>query len=1055
MPFKKADDEHVIWRDPTLDDISKNRAAVFNEEEDGIVFVSPEVETQVQSAISTLIPQFGQKFASEINERLYSSLKALADEGELGTCDIILPVHNAIHVTEKCIKAALENTHWPYNLIVVDDASDSFTNRVLRKYADEGHIKLLTNKKNRGFAATVNRGIRNGRGKYVVLLNSDVIVTDMWLTKMILALEADSRNQIVNPATNNTAIIDIPMSEGASYLSMNKIFEHYSQRRYPEIMPTGFCFLFRRDLLDKIGVFDEAYKSFGEESDFWMRTITYADKADYPRFRAVMADDAYVFHERGSSFSALGEHAHLSLRKGASGRFHKIWPEFAHWRKSYSPEKDLKQLRKTVAPEILNKATDMTKYRICWVVSNASYCGGMKYITDVVNEINERGGDARVALVRRGDEENNNVPVLGELRSGLYVFDNPDQFTSTFTSRVFPKGIVAAATSSLSPLVRTLTDANEGLTPLLHTQSYEPDLLTDEDMIKESKERFDLIPDIISNSHWISNELQGKPFATISPGVDRNLFYPGDRSSGDDRFTIMMPMLQTYPFKGYDRGVKLIHALWKRAQKENIDVRILVYGVDRVPEVPVAIGLGQIPQTRLASLLRQEVDVFVDPSLNHSYGMPYLEAIASGVKLLAGWNNKGIKEYFSDSKFILPSDADAEDVANVIFDAAKSSGTNTQVIGGPNPLSKMLEFHDREKSVDAFIEAIEKHFRVNAQKRKIVVVTPHMRKHGGPTTILHTANLLAKRGHDVSITSVYADINPEVVAMTDLPINLDPKDLPECDLLITNSDNPMNKEFSEFKGAKKKILLKLSHNARFKQLENDSLKLPWDAVITSSDWLADVCENPLKDWDHPSVKATRVGWYHYAHELMKRPIGTRNYGNGKDIPFVVGTLIHHHPLKGTKEAMKVLLEIKKKYGKSVEVLGIGEVDPNQFKAPAWMSYVFSPNRDKMANVLAEVDVWLGASHTEGLGRLALEAMSAGAACVLTDTGAEFATDNDNCLIVPIGDDAAMTEKVDLLLQDPDLIAQIRAKGYKTAEDYSDPTNYIDNLEDVIIEVFNG
>ncbi len=1048
MPFKKTDDEHTIWRDPSLDDISKNRALIFNEEEKGTAGVSPELEAQVQSALSTLIPQFGQKFTSEINEKLYSSLESLAEGKEIGICDIIIPVYNSIHVVEKCIDSVLERTHWPYKITVVDDASDDFTRAILEKYASDGHINLLRNNKNRGFAATVNRGIRNSKGKYIVLLNSDVMVTELWLTKMVMALEADPRNQIVNPTTNNTAIINVPLSEGASYLAMNRVFQHYAQRRYPEIMPTGFCFMFRRNLLDKIGVFDEAYKSFGEESDFWMRTITYANNADYPRFRAVMADDAFVFHERGTSFSSLGEHAHLSLRKGASDRFHKLWPEFAHWRKSYDPEKDLKQLRRGIAPEVLNKSND-SKYRICWIVSNASFCGGMKYITDVVNEINERGGDARVALVRRGDEKDNNVPILGELRSGVYIFDSPEKLTSTFAARVFSKGIVVAATSSLSPLVKALTDKNKKLTPLLHTQSYEPYLLQDSEQVLGAKKKFDLIPDTISNSHWISDKLEGRPFATVSPGVDRKLFYPGDRSKGDDRFTVMIPMLQTYAFKGYARGVDLIKALWSQAQKENIDIRILVYGVDRVPEAPVAIGLGQIPQTRLASLLRQEVDVFVDPSFNHSYGMPALEAIASGVKVVAGWNNRGIKEYLSDTGFILDNETPASDVASSIF-----TGVRRPDYANTNNRDKILELHDREKSVSEFIEAIEKHFRVDWQKKRIVVVTPHLRKHGGPTTILHTANQLADRGHDVSITSVYADINPEVVSMTALPINLDPKDLPECDVLISNSDNPMNDQFSIAKTAKKKILLKLSHNERFKQLENDSLKLPWDRIVTSTDWLAGACENPMGGWSHPPVKATRVGWFHYAHELMKKPIGTRKYGDGQDIPFVVGTLIHHHALKGTKDAMKALLDIKKKYGKNVEILGVGEVDPNQFKAPVWMSYVYSPNRDKMANVMAEVDVWLGASHTEGLGRMSLEVMSAGAACVLTDTGAEFAEDGETCLLVPIGDDRAMFEKVDQLLQDPDLLSQLRVNGYKVAEEYSDSTEYIDNLERVISEVFS-
>ncbi|KKL70806.1 hypothetical protein LCGC14_2101200, partial [marine sediment metagenome] len=80
------------------------------------------------------------------------------------------------------------------------------------------HSTLLSwNKKNRGLAATVNRGIEHGENHYICVLNSDVIVTKGWLKKMVLAIEADERNKIVNPCSNNTALINIPLQQGYDY----------------------------------------------------------------------------------------------------------------------------------------------------------------------------------------------------------------------------------------------------------------------------------------------------------------------------------------------------------------------------------------------------------------------------------------------------------------------------------------------------------------------------------------------------------------------------------------------------------------------------------------------------------------------------------------------------------------------------------------------------------------------------------------------------------------------------------------------------------------------
>ena len=272
------------------------------------------------------VAESSQEALANANATYYSNLRSLTKgTSKLEAVNIVIPVYNSIGLTLECIKAVMANTYWPYRITIVDDASDAFTHKMLQEVADanKDKITLLTNRKNRGFAATVNRGVKEFEltTKYTVLLNSDVLVTPYWLTKMVVALNNNPRNKIVNPITNNTAVINVGMSQGYSYISMDDVMERTAARNYPEIMPTGFCFLVPNSLFAAVGYMDESYANFGEETDFWMRTITWSDGKTFDRWRAVLADDTYVFHQRGASYETLGEEIHMNLRKTASARF--------------------------------------------------------------------------------------------------------------------------------------------------------------------------------------------------------------------------------------------------------------------------------------------------------------------------------------------------------------------------------------------------------------------------------------------------------------------------------------------------------------------------------------------------------------------------------------------------------------------------------------------------------------------------------------------------------------------------------------------------------------
>jgi len=1045
MPFKERN-KIPVWEPPTKEDTDSFIKNLTSLKDSSKSFSLPDaVQKQFDSfMISTFN---GGKRLADSNIKLKTSLKEVAQTG-LQPVDIILPVYDGVYILEPCLKALAKNTHWPYTLTIVNDASpDVLTTQYLEDLKNKTGISVLTNKKNKGFSASVNRGVNSTENPYVCVLNSDVLVTDGWLTKMVLALESDERNKIVNPCTNNTALINVEMQEGFSYKDMNRALELSSSRLYPEIMPTGFCFMFYRSLVDELGMFDEGFDSYGEETDFWMRVISHVRGGEYPRWKAVLADDAYLFHERGSSFSALGNQEHMGKRQTGSARFHSIWPSYKQWSRTF----DVKAIMAPIRAKLPDSMKETKKYNVTFVVYHAGYCGGMSVITDLVNEYIERDVNATVCLIKRNKDQKTGY--MGELRTAPIVFESPKDFVDTFSDRVFNKGIVFAATNELVQPVADLCAGSPDLIPCLFSQSYDVELSPPE-RLEEIKASYGKISNAICASSWVAKIIEEehniKPFGVIKPGVTPKIFHPRDRKKGDDRPTLMIPLINSYPFKGYDRGVNLAKHFLSICRRNKKEVRVFAYGVNNVPECSGIIGLGDVSQTRLANLLSNEVDIFCDPSYIHSYGLPSLEALASGASVVS-WDNKGIREYSDDAVKIFPYDAEPTILANYIYNNLFKG--EKDVFSRERPVT----IQRREDAVESFIDLVENKFSLKNDSKSISIITPHLRKHGGPSTILHLANGLKNKGHSVDLYTVYPDINPEVLEPCQVPIHLDWKNVKECDILISNSDNEHNNFFVSQEQVKHKIMLKLSHNPRFQALEDQSLHLPWDAIVTSTDWLVDVCKNPRVDegWTHGPKDATRIGWFHYGHELFNCPPTSRKYGAIESgIPIRIGFLAHQHPLKGTKEALRALGFIKEKYKDRVAIVGIGEWPDFKKQKPEWCAYAFSQSRTQMATLMQSVDIWLGASYTEGLGRLALEAMSSGAAVIVTDTGAEFAEDKKNCLVVGRGNTASMVKAIDNLISDKVLFSEIAKKGYETACSYANDNAYIDVLNEVIQNVGN-
>ncbi len=194
------------------------------------------------------------------------------------TVSIVIPVFNKIAFTRQCLdRLARHAASGPaFDVIIVDNASTDGTEAFFREPRDLGvPLTYIRNAVNEGFSRGNNIGARQARGRYLLFLNNDTIVTDGWLSAMVRAAEDDPRVGIVGikqlfPYTNrihHTGIIftadgrpqHIYPHSDASLPHVNR------QREYQAV--TGSCLLIPRDLFEACGGFDEGYRNGYEDID--------------------------------------------------------------------------------------------------------------------------------------------------------------------------------------------------------------------------------------------------------------------------------------------------------------------------------------------------------------------------------------------------------------------------------------------------------------------------------------------------------------------------------------------------------------------------------------------------------------------------------------------------------------------------------------------------------------------------------------------------------------------------------------------------------------------
>ena len=139
---------------------------------------------------------------------------------------IVIPVFNQLKYTKLCLESIMQNTDYPYELIFIDNGSTDDTPEYLHKVHN---ARVIRNERNLGFPKAINQGIRESRGRYVVVLNNDTLVTPSWLSRMVRCAERDERIGIVGVMTNSY-VRGPQRDESARYSGISELYTYAEER---------------------------------------------------------------------------------------------------------------------------------------------------------------------------------------------------------------------------------------------------------------------------------------------------------------------------------------------------------------------------------------------------------------------------------------------------------------------------------------------------------------------------------------------------------------------------------------------------------------------------------------------------------------------------------------------------------------------------------------------------------------------------------------------------------------------------------------------------------
>lgn len=228
-------------------------------------------------------------------------------KGIMSMVAVILVNYNGYEDTIRCLQSFREVRYKNYCIYIVDNGSTNNSYSVLKEYCGcnkDIKTKIIKSTANLGFSGGNNIGIKDALSAgadYILLLNNDTVVTPDFLD--ILVGNADE-NTIVAPRMMYWKDKNIVWYAGgqlskifgrAWHNNINKELDSVIDTKHKEVtFISGCCMLIHREIFNKIGLLEEKYFLYYEDTEYCWRALNNGIRLYY-------VGDSVIFHNVSSS----------------------------------------------------------------------------------------------------------------------------------------------------------------------------------------------------------------------------------------------------------------------------------------------------------------------------------------------------------------------------------------------------------------------------------------------------------------------------------------------------------------------------------------------------------------------------------------------------------------------------------------------------------------------------------------------------------------------------------------------------------------------------------
>ena len=241
------------------------------------------------------------------------------------TVSVIVVNWNRRELLEGCLASLHQQTFQDFELIVVDNGStDGSADWVAQ---ERFAATVIRNADNRGFCEANNQGIRAGRAPFVALLNNDAEARPGWLQALVAAaLSSPDVGMVASKIVSfeDPGVIDkvghLIYPDGQNRGRATGIRDQGQFEEMEEVAwPDGAAALYRREMLDQIGLFDEDFFAYADDAELGLR-------GRLAGWRCLYQPAAVVRHRLGSTLGRLSKRRLYLIERNRIWLVAKLYP---------------------------------------------------------------------------------------------------------------------------------------------------------------------------------------------------------------------------------------------------------------------------------------------------------------------------------------------------------------------------------------------------------------------------------------------------------------------------------------------------------------------------------------------------------------------------------------------------------------------------------------------------------------------------------------------------------------------------------------------------------